>query len=71
MSGCDIGTIGDGYNTSLHVAALFIVLAVSTTAAAFPLLAARHPKLRIPPWFFFGVRHFGTGVLVATAFCRT
>ena len=32
------------------------------------MLAAKFPVLRIPEPFFFGVRHFGTGVLLATAF---
>jgi hypothetical protein len=32
------------------------------------MLAAKFPILRIPEPFFFGVRHFGTGVLLATAF---
>lgn len=41
---------------------------VSTTACAFPLFAVKFPALRIPGRFFFAVRHFGTGVLIATAF---
>lgn len=45
-----------------------IVLFVSTTACAFPMLIIRSPKLNIPPSFLFIVRHFGTGVLIATAF---
>jgi zinc transporter 1/2/3 len=70
-SACSAAPPGDDvYNTLLHVAALFIVLIVSTAAAAFPLLAVRYPKLRVPSWFFFIVRHFGTGVLIATAFCH-
>ncbi len=32
------------------------------------MLASKFPVLRIPEPFFFGVRHFGTGVLLATAF---
>lgn len=32
------------------------------------MLAVRFPRLRIPRSFLFFVRHFGTGVLVATAF---
>ncbi|KAL2293527.1 hypothetical protein FJTKL_05403 [Diaporthe vaccinii] len=56
------------YNTPLHVGALFIILFVSTTACAFPILAVSFPGLRIPAPFFFPIRHFGTGVLIATAF---
>ncbi|KAL8399547.1 hypothetical protein RB594_000076 [Gaeumannomyces avenae] len=59
----------DEYNTPLHVGALVIVLVVSFSASAFPLLArALPPRLRVLPAFFFAVRHFGTGVLLATAF---
>ncbi|KAK4119635.1 Zip-domain-containing protein [Parathielavia appendiculata] len=58
----------DEYNTPLHVGALLIILAVSSLACAIPMLAAKFPILRIPEPFFFGVRHFGTGVLLATAF---
>jgi hypothetical protein len=56
------------YNTPLHVGALLIILTVSSLACAVPMLAAKFPVLRIPEPFFFGVRHFGTGVLLATAF---
>lgn len=32
------------------------------------MLVLKFPRLRIPPSFLFGAKHFGTGVLVATAF---
>merc|ERR1711937_262057 len=56
------------YNMPLHVGALMIIWFVSTTACAFPLLAKKFPGLHIPPRFSFVIRHFGTGVLIATAF---
>ena len=43
---------------------------VSASACAFPLIATKFPQLRIPPAFLFFVRHFGTGVLLATAFAH-
>jgi zinc transporter 1/2/3 len=58
----------DDYNLGLHVGSLFVVLAVSSLACAFPLLVLRFPRLRIPTGILFVVRHFGTGVLLATAF---
>jgi solute carrier family 39 (zinc transporter), member 1/2/3 len=58
----------DEYNTPLHVGALLIILAVSGLACAVPMLASKFPIMRIPERFFFAVRHFGTGVLLATAF---
>ncbi|KAF9878387.1 ZIP Zinc transporter [Colletotrichum karsti] len=69
-STCPTGGLGDedSYNTPLHVGALFIILGVSFLACAFPLIASRIPGVRIPRPFFFAVRHFGTGVLLATAF---
>ncbi|KAL5045158.1 hypothetical protein BDW71DRAFT_87390 [Aspergillus fruticulosus] len=62
------GVGGSEYKTSLHVGALFIILGVSTLACALPILVIRFSRLRIPPGFLFFVRHFGTGVLIATAF---
>ncbi|PKY04496.1 Zip-domain-containing protein [Aspergillus campestris IBT 28561] len=62
------GVDGAAYDLPLHVAALFIILAVSGLACAFPILAVRFPRLRIPGPFLFFVSHFGTGVLIATAF---
>lgn len=62
------GVNSSEYNTSLHVGALFIILGVSFLACALPILVIRFSRLRIPPAFLFFVRHFGTGVLIATAF---
>lgn len=68
-STCDSGETDESkYNTPLHVGALLIILFVSTFACAFPILAVRFPRLHIPANFLFIVRHFGTGVLIATAF---
>lgn len=69
-STCGDGRAGDKdeYNTPLHAGAVVIVWFVSTLACGFPILAKKLPGLRIPPRFFFAVRHFGTGVLIATAF---
>lgn len=68
-STCTAGGVGKKeYNTSLHVVALFVILFVSTTGCAFPMLVLKFPKLRVSARFLFGVRHFGTGVLIATAF---
>ncbi|KAF1830971.1 Zip-domain-containing protein [Decorospora gaudefroyi] len=67
-STCESGKAQPDYNLSLHVAGLFIILFVSGTGCAFPMLVLHFPRLRIPPSFLFGAKHFGTGVLVATAF---
>ncbi|KFY12668.1 hypothetical protein V492_03747 [Pseudogymnoascus sp. VKM F-4246] len=65
---CGTASNGEDYNLNLHIAAVFIILFVSSTACAFPLVVVKAPRLRIPPTFLFVVRHFGTGVLIATAF---
>ena len=52
----------------LHVFALFLILGLSTLACSFPIIARRFPSLPIPHHFLFLSRHFGTGVLIATAF---
>lgn len=68
-STCTVGGVSpESYNLPLHVGALIIIWFVSSLACCFPILAKRFPGLRIPQTFFFLVRHFGTGVLIATAF---
>jgi solute carrier family 39 (zinc transporter), member 1/2/3 len=68
QTACGVGGAQADYNMPLHVGAVFIVLGVSGGACAFPLLASRFPFMRIHPGFLFAIRHFGTGVLLATAF---
>ncbi|KAH9873428.1 hypothetical protein IAQ61_004051 [Plenodomus lingam] len=56
------------YNTAAHVFALFLILFLSTAACSFPIVVRRFPSIPIPNKFLFLSRHFGTGVLIATAF---
>ncbi|EON64240.1 hypothetical protein W97_03471 [Coniosporium apollinis CBS 100218] len=56
------------YNTPLHFAALVIILVLSTFACSFPIIVRRFPRLPVPHHLLFLSRHFGTGVLIATAF---
>lgn len=65
---CRSGSRKEDYNLSLSIGALFIILAVSASACALPIIALKVPQLRIPAKAHFGFRHFGTGVLIATAF---
>ncbi|CZT52578.1 related to low affininty zinc transporter [Rhynchosporium secalis] len=62
------GANKDDYDLPLHVAALFLVLAFSIFGAGFPVVAKRVTWMKIPPKIFFFCKHFGTGVLIATAF---
>jgi zinc transporter ZupT len=66
--GCASGSAKPNYDMPFHVGGLFIILFVSSTACAFPILVIKFPRLRIPAWFLFAAKHFGTGVLIATAF---
>lgn len=65
---CGSGGTHHTYNLPLHVAALFLILFLSTLACSFPLVVRRFPHLPIPNHALFVSRHFGTGVLIATAF---
>ncbi|KAF2847837.1 Zinc/iron permease [Plenodomus tracheiphilus IPT5] len=56
------------YNTAAHVFALFLILFLSTAACSFPIVVRRFPSIPVPNKFLFLSRHFGTGVLIATAF---
>lgn len=56
------------YNTPLHVFALVLILVLSTAACSFPVIVRRFPGVPVPHQFLFLSRHFGTGVLIATAF---
>ncbi|KAF1841570.1 Zip-domain-containing protein [Cucurbitaria berberidis CBS 394.84] len=65
---CENGKAQPNYDLPFHVGGLFIILFVSSTGCAFPILVLKFPRLRIPPSFLFAAKHFGTGVLIATAF---
>ncbi|TWU71807.1 hypothetical protein ED733_000873 [Metarhizium rileyi] len=56
------------YDVPLHVAGLFVVLLTSCIGCGFPVAAKKIKWLKIPPKVFFACKHFGTGVLIATAF---
>ncbi|CAK7230034.1 hypothetical protein SBRCBS47491_007450 [Sporothrix bragantina] len=63
---CGSGKRGN-YETGLHVFALFLILTISTLACGFPLFSRRTSGMR-PSNIIFLCQHFGTGVLIATAF---
>ncbi|KAF2640484.1 Zinc/iron permease [Massarina eburnea CBS 473.64] len=56
------------YDFPLHVAAVFIVFFASIGGCGFPVVAKKVRWMKIPPTIFFFCKHFGTGVLIATAF---
>ncbi|KAI4254399.1 MAG: hypothetical protein L6R42_007209 [Xanthoria sp. 1 TBL-2021] len=65
---CGSGKSSKAYDTPLHFFALLLILGLSVAACSFPIIARRFPRLPIPHYFLFISRHFGTGVLIATAF---
>ncbi|KAK4231650.1 zinc-regulated transporter 2 [Podospora fimiseda] len=68
---CGSGKTEHPYDTGLHVFALFLILIVSTLACGFPLFSQRLTKgssSRTQRTIIFLCQHFGTGVLMATAF---
>ncbi|KAI9734792.1 MAG: hypothetical protein M1818_006779 [Claussenomyces sp. TS43310] len=64
---CGSGKKGS-YNTPAHVFALILILALSTIACGYPLVSRRSSNKKGPNKFVFLSQHFGTGVLIATAF---
>jgi zinc transporter 1/2/3 len=56
------------YDFPLHVAAVFIVFFASIGGCGFPVVAKKVKWMKINPKVFFFCKHFGTGVLIATAF---
>lgn len=67
---CAIAASANEYNGQLgaRISALFVIMAVSTCATFFPVIAKRVPRLHIPLYVYLFARYFGAGVIVATAF---
>ncbi|KAI4124460.1 MAG: hypothetical protein LQ341_007072 [Variospora aurantia] len=64
---CEAGNGFDG-RLGLRISAIFVILVGSLFGAAFPVYAARHEGVGVPPWAFFIAKYFGSGVIIATAF---
>ncbi|KAG0224681.1 high-affinity Zn(2+) transporter zrt1 [Mortierella sp. GBA43] len=56
------------YNTRLHVASVFIILAASTVGVFMPVIASKVRILRLSNKLLTLGKQFGTGVILATAF---
>ena len=61
-------TAPDSSDFPLRIGSIFIILASSMIGALLPIILARTSKFRTPGVFFFIVKYFGTGVILATAF---
>lgn len=58
------------FEASYRFLAVLAIFLVSLFAISFPCLAKRLKGLRIPHLVFFMGKHFGTGVILSTAFCH-
>ena len=56
------------YNTTLHIAAVFIEIAVSFLGTMIPIIGKKNPRFQISDFVFSLGKNFGTGVILATAF---
>ncbi|TGJ83537.1 hypothetical protein E0Z10_g5240 [Xylaria hypoxylon] len=65
---CGSGNRAGEYDVGLHTLGLFLVLIASIFGAGFPVVAQKVKWLKVPTKVFFACKHFGTGVLIATAF---
>ncbi|KAI1631433.1 zinc-regulated transporter 2 [Biscogniauxia mediterranea] len=65
---CGSGKEAGEYDLALHTVGLFLVLLASVFGAGFPVAAKKISWLKVPTKVFFACKHFGTGVLIATAF---
>ncbi|KAF9072499.1 ZIP zinc transporter-domain-containing protein [Rhodocollybia butyracea] len=60
----------DSIYQGLHIGAMATIFVISLLAVSFPALSQRVRFLSIPKIVFFVGKHFGTGVILSTAFCH-
>ncbi|TRM66349.1 Zinc/iron permease [Schizophyllum amplum] len=53
-----------------RIVVIFLIFGLSLIAVTFPGVSKQLPFLRIPGLAFFIGKHFGTGVILSTAFCH-
>ncbi|KAF9115795.1 high-affinity Zn(2+) transporter zrt1 [Mortierella sp. AM989] len=58
----------EDYNTGLHIASIFIILAASALGVFMPVIASKVRVLRISDRILTLGKQFGTGIILATAF---
>lgn len=64
---CDSGNGYDG-RMGLRVSAIFVIGIGSMLGALLPIAAARTRRMHVPKLAFFITKHFGSGVIITTAF---
>lgn len=66
---CDSIDLGH-YDLNLHIVSLFVILIASTLGPVLPILAAKQLERPLVRWATFVCKHFGTGIILATAFAH-
>ncbi|KAK6867023.1 Zinc-regulated transporter 1 [Candida tropicalis] len=64
----EYGSVDVDSHMSVRISAVFVLLALSAAGALLPLIAAKWKRIKLPTWFFFLARYFGSGAIVSTAF---
>ena len=69
---CWMNQGGNDYSggIGIRISAVIVVLIASTITTAFPVMATRLEKVKIPLYVYLFARYFGAGVIVATAFIQ-
>lgn len=65
---CATSSDYNGLYMGARISSVFVTLVTSSLGAFLPILSSRNSVIKLPSWLFFGVKYFGTGVIVATAF---
>jgi zinc transporter 1/2/3 len=64
---CDEIDTGE-YDMPMHIASVFILLAVSFLGTLIPIIGKRSRRLRMSDYMFAIAKNFGTGIILATGF---
>lgn len=68
MLTCDTNSDFDDQNMGARIASIFVMLAVSAFGSFFPLLESKWKFFKLPADALYLIKHFGTGVILATAY---
>ena len=64
---CDAGNEYDG-RIGLRISAIFVIFIGPFMGCLVPLFLRKQTRVRVPQIFFFVIKYFGSGVIIATAF---
>lgn len=68
MSTCDTSSDYNDQDMGARIACVFVMLGVSALGSFLPLFAAKYKSMKIPTNVLQLVKHFGTGIILATSF---